>query len=251
MAPIPNTTRSGTAFAMLPRHPGNPAPTLVLLATTGADTLSTEPYCRTGCLLHARGWNVVSLDLPCHGADVRPDEPVELAGWAARLAQGENIVASFQQRVNDVIEHLVATGVADPERLAAAGTSRGGFMAFQAAAGNPGLRAVAAFAPATDLIALREFAGQETNPLMRALALTATTETLADRAAWIIIGNADDRVDTDKTVVFARSLARAATTRGLQPRITLHIVPTPGHASCTEWHEEAAVWLHNQFITKE
>lgn len=237
------STAAGTAFAMLPRQAGEPAPTLLLFAMAGADTLTTEPYCRVGRLLHAQGWNVVSLDLPCHGADRRADEPAELEGWAVRVANGEDIVTAFQTRVNDVIEHLVATGVADPSRIAAAGTSRGGFLTFQAAAGNPGIRAVAAFAPVTDLIALREFAGQEANPLVQRLALVTAAGTLADRAAWITIGNADARVDTDKAVGFARALATESAKRSLACDVTLRVLPTPGHCGLAEWHDEAAVWF--------
>jgi len=226
-------TPSGVAFWMLSRQTGGPAPTLLLFAMAGADTLTTEPYCRVGRLLHAQGWNVVSLDLPCHGADRRAGEPPELAGWAARLKAGEDIVAAFQTRVNDVVEHLVATGIANPARLAAAGTSRGGFMAFHAAAANLRIRAVAAFAPVTDLPALSEFAGQERNPLVGRLTLANTVEALADRAVWITIGDADTRVGTDKVVAFARAV----------PRVTLRVVAAPGHASLPEWHDEAAEWI--------
>jgi len=236
-------TVAGTVFAMLPPHAGKPAPTLLLFAMAGADTLCTEPYCRVGRLLHAQGWNVVSLDLPCHGDDRRAGEPTELAGWAARTAVGEDIVAAFQTRVNDVVEHLVATGVANPARIAATGTSRGGFLAFHAAAANPHIRAVAAFAPVTDLIALSEFAGQEQNPLVKRLALVDAAEKLADRAAWITIGNADARVDTDKAIAFARALASASQARSLACDVTLHVLPTPGHYSCSDWHDEAANWL--------
>ena len=83
-------TPSGMAYAMLPPHAGKPAPTLLLFAMAGADTLCTEPYCWVGRLLHAQGWTVVSLDLPCHGDDRRAGEPAELAGWAARAANGED-----------------------------------------------------------------------------------------------------------------------------------------------------------------
>jgi pimeloyl-ACP methyl ester carboxylesterase len=226
-------TPAGIAFAMLPPQAGGPASTLLLFAMAGAATLTTEPYCRVGRLLYAQGWNVVSLDLPCHGADLRPGEPPELAGWAARVGAGEDIVAPFRQRVNDVVEHLVATDIADPSRIAAAGTSRGGFMAFHAAAGNPSIRAVAAFSPVTDLLALSEFAGQEANPLVRRLALTKAADNLADRAAWITIGDADERVGTDKAVEFASAL----------PQAMLQVVATPGHSSASEWHDKAAEWM--------
>ena len=238
-------TPSGMAYATLPRQSGGPAPTLLLFAMAGADTLCTEPYCRVGRLLHAQRWNVVSLNLPCHGDDRRAGEPTELAGWAARVKDGEDLVAAFQTRVNDVLEHLVATGIADPACIAAAGTSRGGFLAFHAAAANPLIRAVAAFAPVTDLIALSEFAGQEQNPLVHRLALVNAAEALADRAAWITIGNADVRVGTDRAVAFAGALKSAALTHKLTPRITLRVLPIPGHSSVPERHDEAANWLLN------
>jgi dienelactone hydrolase len=231
------------SLAMLPPQPGGPAPTLLLFAWSGPDTLATEPYCRVGRLLHAQGWNVVSLDLPCHGDDRRAGEAEELAGWAARVKAGEDIVAAFQKRVNDVVGHLVMTGVTDPTRIAAAGTSRGGFMAFQAAAGNPLIRAVAAFSPVTDLLALSEFAGQDENPLVKRLALVNAAEALAGRAAWSTIGNADERVGTDKAVAFAEALKNAAAERAMAPRVTLRVLPTPGHASLPEWHDDAALWI--------
>lgn len=236
-------TSSGTAFAMLPPQSDAPAPTLLLFASTGQDTLSVEPYCLVGRLLHAQGWNVVSLDLPCHGADRRTGEPEELDGWAARVRQGEDMVAAFQARVNDVVEYLIASGIADPARIAAAGTSRGGFLAFQAAAGNPKIRAVAAFAPVTDLLALREFAGQEKNPLVQRLALTNAVESLAGRSAWITIGNADTRVDTGKAVAFANALTTAAQDRSPACDVTLLVLPIPGHSSDPQWHDAAAKWV--------
>jgi dienelactone hydrolase len=235
---------------MLPPQAGKPAPTLLLFAMAGADTLCTEPYCRVGRLLHAQGWNVVSLDLSCHGADSRANEPTELAGWAARTAAGEDFVAPFLKRVNDVVAHLVTRSLADPARIAAAGTSRGGFLAFHAAAANPRIRAVAAFAPVTDLIALNEFAGQKENPLVRRLALVNAAEALAGRAAWITIGNADARVDTDKAIAFARALASASQARSLVCDVTLHVLPTPRHCSFSEWHDEAANWLLNNMKEK-
>jgi pimeloyl-ACP methyl ester carboxylesterase len=251
MDPETFVTADGTVFTMLPPHAGAPSPTLLLLASTGVDTLTTEPFCHVGGLLHAQGWNVVSLDLPCHGADRRAGEPAELDGWAARAGRGEDLVAPFQQRVNHVLEHLITTGTADLPHIAAAGTSRGGFLAFQAAAGNPVIRSVAAFAPVTDLLALREFAGQSQNPLVRRLALVNVAEVLADRAAWICIGNADERVGTDKAVAFARALERTAAERGLPSRVTLKVFPVPGHASCVEWHVLAAEWLGALATRKE
>jgi len=237
------TTATGVAFACLPFQPGVTSPTLLLFASTGQDTLSIEPYCRVGRLLHAQGWNVVSLDLPCHGADRRVGEPEELAGWAERIRQGEDIVAAFQTRVNEVVKHLVDTHRADPARIAAAGTSRGGFLAFHAAIANPGICAVAAFAPVTDLSALSEFSGQSDNPLVQRLAIIHAVDQLADRAVWIMIGNADGRVDTGKAVALATALTSTSQKLNLACEIILRVRDTPGHASFSDWHDEAAQWF--------
>ena len=243
MAPTVATTDSGVAYAMLPLQDGGPAPTLLLFALAGPETLTTEPYCRVGWLLHAQGWNVVSLDVPGHGADQRADEPPGLGGWTARITAGQDFVVAFQERVNDVVVHLVTTGAAAPAHIAAAGTSRGGFMAFHAAAGNAKIRAVAAFAPVTDLFVLNEFSGLEQNPLVQRLALVNAAETLADRAAWITIGNADSRVGTDRAVAFAQALAAASQARGFGCDITLRVLPTPGHSGPPEWYDEATAWF--------
>jgi len=226
---------------------------LLLFALAGADTLTTEPYCRVGRLLHGRRWNVASLDLPCHGADRRAGEPAERIGWeldawAARIATGENIVADFRQRVSDVVTHLIQEKLADPGRIAAAGISRGGFMAFHAAAGDPRIRAVAAFAPVTDLLALSEFAGQAADPLVRGLALANIAAALADRAIWISIGNHDERVNSQKAAAFALAAADASAARGLDANITLHLLPTPGHTTQPEWHDDAAGWLQKETV---
>jgi dienelactone hydrolase len=239
-------TAAGNACVMLAPPVAGPAPTLLLLALSGEETLTLDGHRNTGLLLRWQGWNVVSLDLPCHGADSRAGEAFGLDGWAERLAAGEEIVAPFRARVNDVLAHLVAEGLADPERLAAAGISRGGFMAFQAAAGNPLLRAVAGFAPVTDLRALGEFAVLQDNELVCRQGLINEVEALADRAAWVTIGNADGRVGTDCALAFTRALTRAAVERDLPPRVTLHVLPTPGHHSFPSWHVDAAAWLQRQ-----
>lgn len=40
-------------------------------------------------MLLARGWICASLDLPSHGAQVEPGEPVGIAGWRWRFDRGQ------------------------------------------------------------------------------------------------------------------------------------------------------------------
>jgi alpha-beta hydrolase superfamily lysophospholipase len=237
------TTAAGNTFVMLPPHNGGAAPTLLLLASGGEQTLTTEPYCLVGRQVYERGWNVVSLDLPCHGKDQRNGEPAELDGWAYRLGSGEDIVKEFRSRVNDVVDHLVSSGIADAGQLSVAGTSRGGFMAFHAAAGNLHFRSIIAFAPVTDLLALTEFSSHTTNSLTKSLALANVADRFVDRASWIIIGDTDARVGTDRAIAFADAIAEHCTSRSMTPDVTLHVERTPGHHSLPEWHDLATAWL--------
>ena len=243
-AVVKEPTSDGTAYYMLSPLAKGPAPTLFLFASGANSTLAMQDYGRVGSLLHAQGWNVISLDVPCHGADVKKGEQADsLGSWAARVAHGENIAAEFSARVNKVLDHLVKAGVADPDRIAAAGISRGGFMAFQAAAANPRIRAVAGFAPVTYLPALSEFSGLKGNALAEQLSLENVAEKLAGGAAWIMIGDHDGRVSTERATAFAKALKQAAEKKKLPARVDLHVVPVPGHTSLPEWHDQAAVWL--------
>lgn len=241
--PISHSTPDGFVFYTLPLQPARPAPLLILLTMDGKNTLIQDPYRRVGLLLHGLGWNVASLDLPCHGADRRPGEPPEIQGWAARSKAGEDWLGPFVERVRSVVSHLTQTGIADPAQMAAAGTSRGGFLAFQAAARIPALRAVAAFAPVTELPALREFGPLADSPLVQDMSLIRQAGALAGRPVWIRIGHDDDRVGTDRSVAFAAALEHAAKERGLAPAVTLQVLPFPGHRSFPEWHDDAAVWF--------
>ena len=150
-----------------------PAPVVVILVKNIERTLE-DPECnRMGMLLRREtGALLVSLDLPAHGADRRPDEPsAGLSGWARRLGAGEDVVAPFLPKVSAVLDFLVANGTADAKRIGVYGVSRGGFLALYLAAADPRVKWCAAFAPVTDLSALEEFHGMNANTIVRSLAL--------------------------------------------------------------------------------
>lgn len=86
--------------------------------------------------------------------------------------------------------------------------------------------------PVLDLAALREFRGAETNALVRSLALLQHAEKLAGRAAWLIIGDRDERVGTEHAITFARRLTERSLARGLPGRVDLHVIVEPrGHTT--------------------
>ncbi|MBS0662981.1 MAG: alpha/beta fold hydrolase [Verrucomicrobia bacterium] len=239
---LPNGERIG----LIGEHPGQPAPTLFVLQGT-LDVARAEPiYTEIARLLAKHGYMSVLLDAPGHGEDHRPNEPTELNSWRERLDHGEDFVASFTARARAVLDYLVKERYADPSRVAACGTSRGGFLAFQLAAAEPRIRCIGGISPVTDLRALREFDHAQRPAAADALALIRVVPQLAGRPAWISIGNNDHRVSTEAAIAFSRALVHAGATKvkdGDPVPVELIVNTSPGHRSSFHDHELLAEWM--------
>lgn len=244
-------TPGGTKFGLFGEKPAAPAPTLFIFATA-IDGMGKEPenlYTSTGRAVARQGWMYVVLDPPCHGEDRKPGEPDALSGWAHRVKQGDDLMGPFARRCSDVLNFLVAERYADPERIAASGTSRGGFCALHFAAAEPRVRAVAAVSPVTNPLALSEFAGV-TREQVQHIHYDALVDRLAGRAVWLSIGNDDARVDTGDCVALARKLVDA--TRRLKPEmkvvpVELIVGPSLGHRAIDDAYGLEAIFLLKQF----
>jgi len=239
-------TEKGVRFGVLGGRPARPAPTLFVFAHEIAGTLTSNDYNKVGRLLAKSGVLCVALDLPCHGENVHAGEPAGLEGWAARLRKNEDFVADFTKQASAVLDQLVADGFTDRDRIAVCGTSRGGFMALHFAAAEPRVRCVAAFAPVTELSALREFDGMEKHAGTNALDLRRRAGQLAGRPVWMCIGNLDERVDTDRAIAFSREVVKASAAAKKQPLIELHVMTSAGHTIHPTAHDEAAAWVASQ-----
>lgn len=147
------------------------APTLFVFAAGLEDMQKHPNYSEVGRRLARHGFLYVVLDPPCHGEDVKPREPTQLSGWRHRLENGAALIPDFTVRATAVLDYLIKEGYTDPTRVAACGTSRGGFLAYHFAAAEPRVKAVAGFSPVTDLLALREFTGTKNAEAAQALAL--------------------------------------------------------------------------------
>jgi dienelactone hydrolase len=236
-------TPAGVRYALrAPAEGQRPAPVLLVFATDAQRSLA-EPYDGAGRALAEHGWLCVALDAPCHGADSRPGEPPQLEGWRARVAAGEPLLTEFCARASAVLDLLADEGLADPRRVAACGTSRGGFLALHFAAAEPRVGAVAAIAPVTELGALREFAGLEDDPAVAALDVAAQAQALAGRPVWITIGNRDARVGTDRAIRLARRLVEAAPADAAIAPVELHVTATEGHRADPRAYQDAATWI--------
>ena len=218
-----------------------PAPTLFVFATSIESMGKNRIYSEAGRQLGERGWLYVTLDPPCHGRDARDGEPAHLSGWAARVEQGEDLLGPFVARCRDVLDHLVQSGLTDPARVAATGTSRGGFCALHFAAAEPRVRAVAAVSPVTDPLVLREFASVA-EAKAAPLKVSRLGSALADRAVWVSIGDQDARVGTDQCVAAVRKLASARSADAQAP-IELLVGRSAGHSPVRDAYTLAARFL--------
>jgi dienelactone hydrolase len=249
-------TPSGVEFAIVGAKGARPAPTLFVLGGAARDTVENETSNRIGWLLAKHGFLSVALDIPCHGKDQRLGEPPGLAGWRARLEKGEQLLTEFTRRLSSVIDFLVREGYADPARLGVTGPSRGGFIALHSAAAESRLRFAIAFAPVTDLLALREFQGIADPAPARALDVMRLLDKLVDRLIWVSIGHNDERVGTRHAIDFALQLMELSP---LHKKPMTHfwsgddirLVVTPsegasGHSSYRMAHDEAAAWVLRQ-----
>ena len=236
-------TAGGVRFGLLGSKGETPAPTLFILAGSLEDALGNDDYAKVGRLLLKKGFVCVSVDIPCHGKDHKGIKPAGLAGWRSRLENGDDLLLPFTKNVSAVLDHLIKEGITDASRVAICGTSRGGFMAVHAAAAEPRIRCVAAFAPVTDLLALREFTGMEKNAPTRDLDLRKHADKLAGRSLWLCIGNNDQRVGTDQAIAFTRKMVAASQAKKKPADVQLHVMDTVGHRIHASAHEEAAAWF--------
>ena len=244
-------TDTGVKFAFWGGKPAVPAPTLFVFALSAKETLGSIKYRQSGNQLTDRGFLLVSLDLPCHGADRRLREPEGLAGWRARVDSGEPLVEPFVRRASAVLDYLVKHKYSDSNHVAACGTSRGGFAAMHFAAADARVKCVAGFAPVTDLAALSEFKDVSDLSAIAKLSLASQADRLAGRPVWIAIGDADQRVDTDRAIALSRSLSTAARQQKLPSGVELHVLPEGrGHAEPRGSAEAGAEWIEDRTMTR-
>jgi alpha-beta hydrolase superfamily lysophospholipase len=247
------TTPSGVAFALIGERGAHPAPTLFMLGAAAQQSVELESFNTLGHILAREGYLSVGIDAPGHGEDVRPGEPTGLSAWRARLEKGEDPVTIFKERFTAVLDYLVKSGYSDPQRIVVSGSSRGGFLALHAAAGEPRVRATIVFAPVTDLLAVREFKGMGNASAAAHLDVMTLTGKLAARPLWLSISYNDERVGTRHAIDFALRMMELSREyrkpmNGLWSDDEVKLILSPargaeGHSTFEAAHEEAAAWL--------
>jgi pimeloyl-ACP methyl ester carboxylesterase len=168
-------------------------PIAIVLASVQSDTLDgmngVDPIAPA---LRDLGYQVLSIDLPCHSSTMQSSG---LVCWANRIGMGEtNLLSGFCTEVSALID---STGA---RRVQMVGVSRGGYVAFECGALDDRVTEIAQIAPVVSLADLTEFDGVKVDPAQ--FSLSKYADKLRGKETLIRIGRFDDRVDTNASIMF-------------------------------------------------
>ncbi|HET8773781.1 MAG TPA: S9 family peptidase [Thermoanaerobaculia bacterium] len=163
------------------------------------------------------GWIYAPQVLAAHGFAVLRPNPRGTGGYgsAFRSANRNDWGGMDWIDINAGIDHLIATGIADPGRLGLMGWSYGGFMAAWAIGHSDRFQAVSVGAPVVDLLSfhgtadIRDFIPDYFRPWsLDALRARSPLWNLKKTRAKVLIqhGEADDRVPMSQGTMLYRSL---------------------------------------------
>ncbi|MCX5659305.1 MAG: prolyl oligopeptidase family serine peptidase [Planctomycetota bacterium] len=225
-------------------------PALVLNFAADRKTNISEPiYDIPTKVFVEAGHRALAFDMPHHGQRIAPWKKQGIEGFVEAMRAGVDSFVIHTEDAKAAIDEALKRGLARPGRIAAAGTSRGGYCALRLAAADPRVDAVAAYAPVVDWWFLTEFAADRERPEVAKLALTHFIPALAGRPAWMAIGNEDRRVNTVACIEFALALARAGEAVAAQgpaaaPGLAFHLVDgEKGHTLSNAWRTAGAEFL--------
>lgn len=229
---------------------GHSLPALFYFALSGEDSLNLAPYNQPVVFLADAPIRIFSFTIPGHGPGL--DNNQVMAYWAKELSEGRNFLEKFILSCRQRIEDLVSEGIVDPQKMAAAGLSRGAFIAAHLTAREPRIKYLLGYAPLTDLEVLDEFQTLS-KPLTKQLSLKNLCAQLMDRHVRFYIGNRDVRVDTTACFEFIRDLADTAYGHRIRiPQAELVIRPSighKGHGTSRETFREGADWLRSKMLS--
>jgi len=194
-----------------------------------------------------QGWNVVSFDLPGHGANLNPGETYVdigsgLRNWATRASLSENVADTCNAQVKLVADWLIENGKSKDNRIATSGISRGGFMAIHAVNSVDAIGAAVGLVPATNLAMISAFEGFGNMWVVKQTAWGVSFK--STKPAYIELGNADTAVNTAEA---ARNVAGMIERMLTTNQIDFHISPGAFHAMPVGAESRAALWLAKVF----
>jgi hypothetical protein len=210
-------------------------PIVILLSTDIAATLvTTGPYDYV-TRLNAAGFSVLTMDLPCEGANADHSSPAllddALLCWAVHIADGDrDIFLQFCSGMLDVLDEL------NQPIAGIIGISRGAYVASTCAAYDARIVNLGLIIPLTDLDYLSEFAGYPVDETE--FGLQQFYPELREKHILVRIGKDDTRVGTANAAAFADSVGA-----------TLQLLNTVGHSAPEDG--TTITWLQQQLAAEE
>lgn len=221
-----------------------PLPALFYFALSAQDSLGLDPFNQPAAYLSSLPLRIFSMTLPGHD-HLPPAQALNF--WANEIAQGRNFIHEFVEKAKLAVVTLLDRNILIPDRIAAAGLSRGAFIATHAAASIDLFRWVLGFAPLTDLSFAKEFHDLHQDPLVKSLKLEHCIPSLIDRTLRYYIGNHDTRVSTRRCFDFVEKFAQISFDSMIRsPQIELMVGPSigrDGHGTSKEVFHEGAQWI--------
>lgn len=201
-----------------------PLPSLFYFSLSGPDSLCLDPFNQPIQFLHGKMIRIFSMTLPGHENDLPAKDAIGV--WADDMQKGKNRIGEFLDQIQQAIDFAIQQQFADPNKLAAAGLSRGAMIAAHATARDARFRHLVCFAPLTKLRLTREFQMIQENPIANGLDLIHLADQLADRHIKFYIGNEDTRVGTKEC--FELAMAIVAKKKSRTSQLHLQIYPSVG-----------------------
>jgi hypothetical protein len=232
-----------------PDRSQGPLPALFYFALSGPESLSMDPFNLPVVTLHNSSIRCFSFTLPYHQEG--DDSTIPMRHWAEQLSLGNNFFEPFLEKAMANISFLIEQNYIDPNKIAVAGLSRGGFVATHLAARDARIKTILGYAPLTQFGLMNEFYEKELPTLPKSLGLNELSEKLTDRTLRFYIGNRDVRVGTRECFEFIQNLTDASFLTGHRsPPIELIISPSighRGHGTSPHIFEAGANWIKEQF----
>lgn len=245
-------TRAGIdAYHVGPPLNEGPLPTLIYFALSGEESLTLDPFNQPIVFLKEQPIRKISFTLPYHGGAYAATETISL--WAKDLVSGRDFVSPFIDNVIAALDELINDGYIDSNHIAAAGLSRGGFMACHLAAKDKRISTILGFAPLTQFSLMTEFHATATPALAESLSLMEIIDLLVGKKLRFYIGNRDTRVGTPQCFEFINALVETSFKNKLRsPPVELIISPSighKGHGTGPEIFKEGADWITKALLS--
>lgn len=226
-----------------------PLPALIYFAATAKVSLDEDPFNQVVTALSDAPIRIFSWNLPFHeeGGDFKQ----AILNWAHAGSQSSTFVDQFIETSQQVLDLLIEHNWVQPDALAVAGLSRGGFMAAHLAARDQRIKHVLGFAPLTEFRPLDEFATYGSKQLEQ-LNLIHIANQLIHTPLRFYIGNRDTRVGTDSCFHFIKTLTDLAYEKGVRsPPVELILYPSighRGHGTPPEIFRAGAQWIKTSLL---